>query len=235
MKYDKIKRVIDFLVAFLAIICLSPIFAIIALAVKLDSDGPIIFKQKRYGIHNKQFTIYKFRTMRVDTPENCATRELKNRNYYVTKVGHILRKTSLDEIPQLFNVLKGNMRIIGPRPVVIAETDLIKEREKYGVNDLPPGLTGYAQINGRDELDAKEKARLDYYYKTHASLLLDLSILFKTFIVVLKREGIKAKDEKTTSDSTHGRYVLINNENLVNSHMSENNKKYDPAAHQIAK
>lgn len=216
MIYIKIKRVIDIVVSLFAILLLLPLYAIISILVKIDSPGPIIFKQNRSGINKKVFTVYKFRTMRTETPKYCATRNLENRNYYVTNIGHFLRKTSLDEIPQLFNILKGDMSFIGPRPVVVTETDLIEKREEYGVNDILPGLTGYAQVNGRDKLDAEKKAELDAYYKEHINLLFDMSILFKTIFVVLKREGIKAKDHKVAPVNIIENFLLIDNGNPKN-------------------
>lgn len=225
MIYIRVKRVIDIVVSLFAILLLLPLYAIISIVVKIDSPGPIIFKQKRSGINKKVFTVYKFRTMRTETPKYCATRDLKNRNYYVTNVGHFLRKTSLDEIPQLFNILKGDMSFIGPRPVVITETDLIDEREKYGVNDIMPGLTGYAQVNGRDDIGVKRKAKLDAYYKKHINLLLDMSIFFKTIFVVLKKDGIKAKDTRALSVNIRVDYVLIDNNNLIKVEMLENKHK----------
>lgn len=198
MKYQRVKRALDVFISLIAIILLLPLFLIISILIKIDSRGPVIFKQERSGLHKKVFTLYKFRSMKTETPKYCATRKLNKIDCYVTNVGHFLRKTSLDELPQLFNILKGDMSFIGPRPVVITETDLIETRDKYGVNDILPGITGYAQINGRDELEVEEKTMFDSFYKNNISFTLDLSIFLKTFLVVLKREGIKAKDTKRT-------------------------------------
>ena len=187
-KYLIVKRGIDIFLSLFAIFVFSPVFLIVALVVKFDSEGPIIFKQERVGLHKKPFMIYKFRTMYIQAPSNCATRDLKKD--YITKIGRFLRKTSLDEIPQLFNILKGDMSLVGPRPVVLKETHQIEERDKYSANDVRPGITGWAQINGRDTLGVVEKARYDGYYASHISFLFDLKILFKTVIVVLKRSGV---------------------------------------------
>ena len=147
-----LKRIIDFILALGGIICLSLPMAIIALAIKLDSKGPVLFKQKRVGLNKTHFGIWKFRTMRTDTPKDAPTHELSDPDKWITKVGRILRKTSLDEFPQLFNILTGKMSVIGPRPALWNQFDLIEERDKYGANDVRPGLTGLAQISGRDEL-----------------------------------------------------------------------------------
>ena len=162
--YCFIKRTIDIVMAFLGIVILFPIFLIISIAIKIDSDGPIIFSQKRSGKDKKYFKIYKFRTMNISAPTNVATRDLEDSHIYITKFGRLLRKTSLDELPQLINILKGEMSIIGPRPVILEESDLIIERDKYGANSVKPGLTGWAQVNGRDKLDNKTKAMYDGEY-----------------------------------------------------------------------
>lgn len=160
MVYQKIKRVIDFILSLTAIIILFPVLLILVIAIKAESRGPIFFKQKRVGIHKSHFMIYKFRTMRIDTPKDVPTHLLKNPDQYITKVGHFLRKTSLDELPQLINIVKGDMAIVGPRPALWNQYDLIAERDKYHANDILPGLTGWAQINGRDELEIPVKAKL---------------------------------------------------------------------------
>lgn len=163
---------------------------IIAIAIKLDSKGPVLFKQKRVGKNKKYFMIYKFRSMYVDAPSDMPTHLLKNPKAMITKVGGFLRKTSLDELPQLFNIFKGEMAIVGPRPALWNQYDLIEERDKYGANDIRPGLTGWAQINGRDELEIDEKSRLDGYYVQNMSFVLDLKCFFGTFLTVVKSEGV---------------------------------------------
>ena len=185
-----LKRVIDFILSLLGLIILSPVLVIIAIAIKLDSKGPVFFKQKRVGIHKSFFNIYKFRTMYTDTPKDMPTHLLNNPDAFITEVGGFLRKTSLDELPQLINILKGEMAVIGPRPALYNQDDLIAERDKYGANDVRPGLTGLAQINGRDELEIDVKARLDGEYVKNLSFLLDLKCFFGTFSSVLKHEGV---------------------------------------------
>ena len=148
--YLKIKRIIDVVLSIIALLVLSPVFLVLIIAIKLDSPGPILFKQKRVGIHKTYFNILKFRTMRVDTPKDTPTHLLENPQQWITRVGKFLRKTSLDELPQIINILKGDMSIVGPRPALWNQYDLIEERDKYGANDVPVGLTGWAQINGRE-------------------------------------------------------------------------------------
>ena len=188
--YLIVKKIIDVVISIIALIILLPIFAIISIAIKIESKGPIFFKQKRIGKDKKNFTIYKFRTMRIDTPKDMPTHMLKNANGYITKVGNILRKTSLDELPQLINIIKGDMSIIGPRPALWNQYDLVEERDKYHANDLKPGLTGWAQINGRDELEIPQKAKFDGEYVDKISFVFDLKIFFKTIINVFKHEGV---------------------------------------------
>lgn len=184
------KRIMDFILSFIGLIILSPFFLIIIIFIKLNSKGPILFKQKRVGKNKKTFSIYKFRTMRIDTPKDTPTHLLENPEQWITKVGKFLRKTSLDELPQIINILKGNMSIVGPRPALWNQYDLIEERDKYGANDIYPGLTGYAQIKGRDELPISEKAKLDGYYVKHMGLWLDIKIFFGTFISIFKSDGV---------------------------------------------
>ena len=155
------KRVIDLFISIVGLVVLSPVFLILVVWIKLDSKGPVLFKQKRVGIHKTHFNILKFRTMRIDTPKDTPTHLLENPEQYITKAGKFLRKSSLDELPQIFNIIKGDMAIIGPRPALWNQYDLIAERDKYGANDVLPGLTGWAQINGRDELEIPVKAKLD--------------------------------------------------------------------------
>lgn len=185
-----LKRGIDFLLSLLGIIILSPVFLILCIAIKLDSKGPIIFQQKRVGKGKTHFNIYKFRTMRTDTPKEMPTHLLENPDYFITKVGKFLRKTSLDELPQLFNILKGNMAVIGPRPALWNQYDLIEERDKYQANDIRPGLTGLAQISGRDELEIDLKAKLDGKYTANITPLMDLKCFFGTIIAVFKHDGV---------------------------------------------
>lgn len=190
MVYQKIKRIIDFILSLTAIIILFPVLLILVIAIKVESRGPIFFKQKRVGIYKSHFMIYKFRTMRIDTPKDVPTHLLKNPDQYITKVGHFLRKTSLDELPQLINIVKGDMAIVGPRPALWNQYDLIAERDKYHANDILPGLTGWAQINGRDELEIPVKAKLDGEYVKKMSFLFDLRCLFGTVFSVLRSDGV---------------------------------------------
>ncbi len=174
----------------MAIIILLPLFAVLALAVKLNSKGPVLFFQKRVGRDKSHFMIAKFRTMYADTPKDIPTHELQNPEKMITDVGRFLRKTSLDELPQLFNILFGKMSVVGPRPALYNQYDLIEERDNYNVNELTPGLTGWAQVNGRDELPIKVKANLDGYYARHISFLLDIKIIFMTVYNVFTARGI---------------------------------------------
>ena len=186
-----LKRIIDFTIALIGLIILSPIILILILCIKVDSKGPVLFKQRRIGKGKKEFYILKFRTMRIDTPKDTPTHLLENPEMYITKLGKFLRKTSLDELPQILNIIKGEMSIVGPRPVLWNQYDLIKERDKYGANDIIPGLTGWAQINGRDELPIDVKAGLDGEYAQKISFLLDIKIFLKTVISVAKSDGVK--------------------------------------------
>lgn len=185
-----LKRVIDFILSLIGLIILSPVFIILCIWIKLDSKGPIFFRQKRVGKNKKYFNILKFRTMYIDTPKDMPTHMLSNPDQYITKAGKFLRKTSLDELPQIINILKGEMAIIGPRPALWNQDDLIAERDKYGANDIKPGLTGWAQINGRDELEIDVKASLDGYYVEHMSFLFDVKCFLGTITSVLKHEGV---------------------------------------------
>ena len=191
MFYLRIKRFFDFILSLLGLIVLSPVFLVIIIAIKLDSKGPVLFKQKRVGIHKTHFDILKFRTMSINTPNDIPTHKLKNPEQYITKVGKFLRKTSLDELPQIINILSGKMSIIGPRPALWNQYDLIEERDKYFANDVPVGLTGWAQINGRDELPIKVKAKLDGEYVKHMGLIMDLKCFFGTIFSVFRSEGVK--------------------------------------------
>lgn len=190
MNYLIIKRLIDFILALLGLIILSPVFLILVVSIKLDSKGPVFFKQKRFGKNKELFNILKFRTMRIDTPKDTPTHLLENPDQWITKVGKFLRKTSLDELPQIINILTGEMSIIGPRPALWNQTDLIDERDKYGANDIPAGLTGWAQINGRDELPIEVKARLDGEYAEGISFGMDVKCFFGTIVSVAKSDGV---------------------------------------------
>lgn len=190
MAYLKIKRIIDITLSLIGIIILSPVFLILIIAIKLDSKGSVLFKQKRIGIRKTHFNILKFRTMRIDTPKDTPTHLLENPEQYITKMGKFLRKTSLDELPQIWNIFIGQMSIIGPRPALWNQYDLIEERDKYGANDIRPGLTGWAQINGRDELPIEVKAKLDGEYAQRMSLRLDVKCFLGTIVSVLKHDGV---------------------------------------------
>ena len=194
--YSILKRLGDISISLIAITLFCPLFILIAIAIKFDSKGPVIFKQKRFGIHKKTFYVFKFRTMKVESPKYVATRDLQNPEQWITRVGAFLRKTSLDELPQLCNILVGDMSIVGPRPVVVSERDVIEAREKYGANDVLPGLTGWAQINGRDNLSTDMKAELDGYYVTHKSLIMDIRCIVRTIPYVLKRKGVVEGSQK---------------------------------------
>lgn len=174
----------------MGILCFSWLYILIAAAIVIDDPGPVLFRQERVGIHKKPFRILKFRTMKMDTPHDVPTHLLKNPDQYITRVGKFLRKTSLDEIPQLFNIVKGDMSIVAPRPALFSQEDLLEAREQYGANDIRPGLTGWAQINGRDELEITEKARLDGEYVQNISFLFDCRCFFGTFLKVLRHDGV---------------------------------------------
>ena len=188
--YKFFKRTLDIVLSFLGMLALSPFFLLLVLAIKLDSKGSVLFKQKRVGLHKKHFYILKFRTMRIDTPKDTPTHLLENPEQWITKVGKFLRKTSLDELPQIWNIFVGDMSIIGPRPALWNQYDLIEERDRYGANDVLPGLTGWAQIHGRDELPIGKKAELDGYYVQHLSFGLDVRCFFGTIKSVAKSEGV---------------------------------------------
>ena len=188
--YPVIKRLLDLLCSLLGILVLSPLLILLALLVKCTSPGPVLFRQKRVGKDKSYFEILKFRSMRVDTPRDIPTHLLQNAQSAITPVGRFLRKTSLDELPQLFNIFVGQMSIVGPRPALWNQDDLIAERDLYGANALTPGLTGWAQVNGRDELPIPVKAKYDGYYVQHRSFLFDIQIFFRTISNVLFHKGI---------------------------------------------
>lgn len=184
------KRLIDSILSALAIVVFGIPMLIIAALIKLDDPGPALFKQKRIGIHKKTFTLYKYRSMKLSTPHDVPTHMLDNPEQYLLKIGRTIRKYSFDEFPQFFNILKGDMSIIGPRPALWNQDDLVAERDKYGANDVKPGLTGWAQINGRDQLDIPVKAKLDGEYVENQSFLFDCKCFFRTVGKVLHHEGV---------------------------------------------
>ena len=184
------KRLLAIVLSLLGLICLGWLLILLCIAIKIDSPGPVLFKQKRVGKGKSHFYILKFRTMRIDTPRDMPTHLLANPEQYITRVGKFLRKTSLDELPQLLNILKGDMAIIGPRPALWNQFDLIAERDKYGANDIRPGLTGWAQINGRDELEIDVKAKLDGEYVERLSFGFDVKCFLGTIAAVLRSDGV---------------------------------------------
>ena len=204
MYRNGIKRLLAILISLASILCFGWLLVLLSIAIKLDSPGPVLFRQKRVGKGKSHFYILKFRTMRIDTPRDTPTHLLENPHQYITRMGRFLRKTSLDELPQLFNILAGHMALIGPRPALWNQFDLIAERDKYGANDIRPGLTGWAQINGRDELPIDAKARLDGEYVQNLSFLFDVKCFLGTIRAVLRHEGVveggtgavKMKNEK---------------------------------------
>lgn len=190
--YLKVKNVTDRILGGIGLIVLSPVYLAIIIAIKAE-DGlfaPAFFSQKRVGIHKTYFQLYKFRSMKVDTPHDKPTHLLENPEQYITKTGRFLRKTSLDELPQLWNIVKGDMAVIGPRPALWNQDDLIAERDRYGANDVKPGLTGWAQINGRDELEIEYKAKLDGDYVKRMGLWMDIRCFFGTIFSVLRSDGV---------------------------------------------
>lgn len=212
--YTVIKRIGDFVLSLMAVLLLWPFFLFLAALVKMDSKGPVFFKQRRIGKNKSEFYILKFRTMYMETPKNMPTHMLQNPEAHITKAGRFLRKSSLDELPQIINILKGEMSIIGPRPALWNQCDLIVQRDKYGANDILPGLTGWAQINGRDELPIEVKAKLDGEYVRKMGFGMDLRCFFGTIVKVFKRDGVVeggtgalgkkavSKLEKTSAEET---------------------------------
>lgn len=188
--YNFFKRLFDIFFSSFAIILLSPVLLIVAIAIKCDSKGPIIFKQNRIGKNKKIFKIWKFRSMKTDTDPNAPTHKLGNATSHITKVGAFIRKTSIDELPQLFNILAGKMSFVGPRPALWNQEDLIEERDKYHANDIKPGLTGLAQISGRDELEIPTKAKIDGDYVLKRGFFYDIGLIFKTVFSVFKHDGV---------------------------------------------
>lgn len=190
MSYMTVKRLLGFVLALVACIVLIPVFLCIMGAIKIESRGPVFFKQKRVGMKKSHFNILKFRTMYIETPQDTPTHLLADPDVYITRVGQFLRKTSLDELPQLFNILKGEMSFVGPRPALWNQYDLIDERDKYRANDTLPGLTGWAQINGRDELPIEIKAKLDGEYVQRMGIIMDSRCFIATIFSVLKSDGV---------------------------------------------
>ena len=188
--YSISKRTMDIVSSLVGLILLSPLFLLVAILIKLDSKGPIIFKQIRIGKNSKPFYIYKFRSMKIDAP-NLSTEEFINASDFTTKVGKFIRKTSIDELPQLVNILKGDMSIVGPRPVIEREVRLLEIRKECNVDSILPGITGLAQINGRDNIDDYEKVKYDFEYLSKRNLALDIKIIINTVLKVAKSEGIK--------------------------------------------
>lgn len=188
--YLTIKRTFDFVLSLFAIFLLSPFLLVFTLLIKLSSRGPVLFRQERIGKDKIHFNILKFRTMRIETPKNTPTHLLDNPEQWITPIGKFLRKYSLDELPQLFNILKGDMSIVGPRPALWNQFDLIELRDQYGVNDILPGLTGWAQVNGRDELSIELKVNYDKEYLERMSLWFDVTCVYHTFFKVLRSEGV---------------------------------------------
>ena len=188
--YSISKRTMDIVSSLVGLILLSPLFLLVAILIKLDSKGPIIFKQIRIGKNSKPFKLYKFRSMKIDAP-NLSTEEFINASDFTTKVGKFIRKTSIDELPQLVNILKGDMSIVGPRPVIEREVRLLEIRKECNVDSILPGITGLAQINGRDNIDDYEKVKYDFEYLSKRNLVLDIKIIINTVLKVAKSEGIK--------------------------------------------
>ena len=189
--YVHVKRALDFLASLIALAVLSPLLLAIALAVRATSPGPALFRPKRVGIHRTHFVIYKFRTMRTDAPKDAPTHLLRDAQSFITPLGRFLRASSLDELPQLVNILRGEMSFVGPRPALWNQYDLIAAREAVGANDVRPGLTGWAQINGRDELPIDVKARLDGEYVRRMGFAFDLRCLLGTVLSVVRRDGVR--------------------------------------------
>ena len=192
-----LKRMLDVVLSLCALAVLSPVLLAVAVLIKLDSPGPVLFKQKRFGKNRGFFEIYKFRSMRTDTPKDVPTDALQGANSFITPLGHVLRKTSLDELPQLWNILRGDMSLIGPRPALWNQDDLMALRDEYGASMIRPGLSGWAQVNGRDAIELEQKARYDGEYANNVSFLFDLKCLWLTFVKVIRREGIVEGAKKT--------------------------------------
>ena len=196
-----IKRLLDVVLSLCALAVLSPVMLVVAILIKLDSPGPVFFKQKRFGKNRSFFEIYKFRSMRTDTPKDVPTDALQGANSFITPLGNVLRKTSLDELPQLWNILRGDMSLIGPRPALWNQDDLMALRDQYGASMIRPGLSGWAQVNGRDAIELEQKARYDGEYAANVSFLFDVKCLWMTFVKVIRREDIvEGATQKKTED-----------------------------------
>ena len=200
--YLPIKRLIDLVLSVCGLIVLSPLLIAIVIAIKLDSKGPVIFKQKRVGKNKTYFNIWKFRTMRTDAPKDMPTHLLSSPDAYITKIGKFLRQTSLDELPQILQIVVGKMSIIGPRPALWNQYDLIEERDKYGANDITPGLTGWAQVNGRDELEIPVKAKLDGEYVETLGFMMDCKCFIMTIFSVARHDGVVEGGTGTLKDKS---------------------------------
>lgn len=185
-----IKRGLDIILALVGMLLASWLFLLIAIAIRIDDPGPVFFAQKRVGARGKYFALYKFRSMKMSTPHDTPTHLLEDPEQYITRVGKFIRRTSLDELPQLWNILRGDMSIIGPRPALWNQEDLLARREQYGANDIKPGLSGWAQVNGRDELPIERKAELDGEYVSRMSFLFDAKCVFLTALKVLRHDGV---------------------------------------------
>lgn len=198
--YRFVKRFLDIILSLAAICGLGWLLIIIAVIIKLEDGGNILFKQKRIGLNKSEFYIYKFRTMKVSTPKDVPTHLLESPESYITSIGKLLRKSSLDELPQLFNILKGEMSIVGPRPALWNQSDLIAERDKYGANGVTPGLTGWAQVNGRDELPIEVKSEYDGEYVDRMGFIFDVYIIVKTIVSVFKADGVQEGRHEDNTD-----------------------------------
>lgn len=185
-----VKRVFDIILSIITFVILIPVFIFLAIFIKLTSKGPVLFKQRRIGINKVEFNIFKFRTMYIETPKDMPTHLLENPDNYITSIGKILRKTSLDELPQLINIINGDMSFVGPRPALFNQDDLIELRDKYNINSIRPGLTGWAQVNGRDELPIEVKVEYDRFYFENQSIWFDIKIMFKTLFNVFRCKGV---------------------------------------------
>lgn len=223
--YQVIKRIGDFFLSLLAMLILWPVFLLLAGLIKIDSKGPVFFKQRRIGKNKSEFQILKFRTMYLETPMDMPTHRLQNPEAYITRIGRFLRKSSLDELPQIINILKGEMSIVGPRPALWNQSDLIAERDKYSANNILPGLTGWAQINGRDELPIEVKARLDGEYVAKVSFGMDVKCFFGTIVKVLKRDGVVEGGTTGTLEISSEKEDIISAEVIINDRQFKMNEQ----------
>ena len=195
------KRTLDIVGATIILVATLPAMMLVALLIRIESPGPALFRQKRYGKDKQPFNVYKFRTMSTQAPRNMPTNDFHDAHTYITRVGRIIRKLSIDELPQLINVLQGHMSLVGPRPVVLTEISLINERDKYGANSVKPGITGWAQVNGRDELDDIAKAEMDGYYVDNFGFKMDAECVLKTIWVILSIAGHVEGHESVAKDN----------------------------------